>query len=158
MGICKSKQINNHDDYIVQAMMNNEGQVLKIYRENSNDFTEFTVGLDKTLVENIYFKQLSLINVTPNADGVVDDCCICLEPMNSGVVCLNVCDHIFHRKCIQKQLDVKEICPLCRAENDMSKINEIKNNWPELRNQDPDSDLESTYSYSSDYSYGNDDY
>ena len=158
MGICKSKQINNHDDYIVQAMKDNPGQVLKIYRENSDDFTEFTVGLDKTLVENRYFKRLSLINVTQCADGIVDDCCICLEPMDSGVVCLNVCGHRFHRKCIQKQLDVKEICPLCRAENDMSKINEIKNNWPELRIPCPEPELEETYSYSSGYSYGNDEY
>ena len=147
MGSCKSKRIKNHNDYIVKAIKDNPGQILKIYRENSREFSVFTIGLDQSIVENKYIKRISLIDVKPCADEVVDDCCICLEPLKSHVVSINICTHTFHRKCIQKQLGVKESCPLCRSENDINKINEIKRQC--LPNEAADPELQVTNSYSS---------
>lgn len=40
------------------------------------------------------------------------DCCICLEPMQTGVKL--ECNHILHKECIRKWHTIKKSCPLCR--------------------------------------------
>ena len=39
----------NHNDYIVQAIKNNPGQILKIYRENSREFSEILRKLEEKM-------------------------------------------------------------------------------------------------------------
>ena len=51
-------------------------------------------------------------------------CSICFELMNgekNGKVCMSKhCMHIFHAVCIERVIDEKQICPLCRAQIDRS--------------------------------------
>ena len=45
-------------------------------------------------------------------------CSICLEDVSEGsrVRTLNICNHIFHRLCIDKWFLEKTCCPSCRTE------------------------------------------
>ena len=50
------------------------------------------------------------------------ECSICLEKMDKGndIVSLDICDHIYHEKCIREWLNKSRICPLCRSNVDDS--------------------------------------
>ena len=43
-------------------------------------------------------------------------CCICLDNFNN-VKCIKTlqCDHVFHKYCIDKWIDKKNSCPICRS-------------------------------------------
>lgn len=46
------------------------------------------------------------------------DCWICLESfkVEDVILAVNTCKHIFHEKCIEKWIMMREICPVCRSE------------------------------------------
>ena len=59
--------------------------------------------------------QIPIITVTKT----IEDCCaICLQPMQEGerVRVLPSCSHSFHIHCIDKWLDIRSNCPLCKKE------------------------------------------
>lgn len=44
-----------------------------------------------------------------------DDCAICQDTLSTQhCAALNVCNHVFHRKCIERALQSKVLCPICR--------------------------------------------
>jgi len=47
-----------------------------------------------------------------------NSCSICLEDYKEGqeIITLPKCDHIFHKPCVTKWLDINKICPICRTE------------------------------------------
>ena len=54
------------------------------------------------------------------------ECDICLTNEVKSLSQLN-CNHLFHSDCINKWLQQKDTCPLCRAEfNDFNEIEKIK--------------------------------
>lgn len=66
---------------------------------------------------NIILDQLKT-NKIDNVNNLHNEnkrCCICLQDFkkNDNAIFLP-CFHLFHRKCISKWLDNKEICPLCK--------------------------------------------
>ena len=44
------------------------------------------------------------------------DCVICMMPLKSSlpIISLQICNHFFHKKCIEKCLEMKPQCPICR--------------------------------------------
>lgn len=52
------------------------------------------------------------VNISPNNDDI---CSICLEKLNINKVIKLKCNHLFHEKCIQQWLSIKNICPLCNG-------------------------------------------
>ncbi len=70
---------------------------------------------DNNYTINSYHKKIYLESVNPSKKIQEEECAICLEPMEKNAVKLSVCDHYFHRKCIEKHLKINESCPLCRA-------------------------------------------
>jgi hypothetical protein len=69
-------------------------------------------SMDSLLDEN----QSKLIPSTSHCNDT--DCAICLSPMKSdeNIVKINVsgCNHVFHRDCAKKALEMKPCCPICR--------------------------------------------
>ena len=51
-------------------------------------------------------------------EGAEDDCPICMEKMKGGEkdVCKLYCKHYFHVECMEKWLETRMECPICRAE------------------------------------------
>ncbi|CAL4915415.1 unnamed protein product [Urochloa decumbens] len=49
--------------------------------------------------------------------GVPEDCPICLEPFadDDGVRVVPACGHLYHAPCIDRWLDVRNSCPVCRC-------------------------------------------
>uniref|UniRef100_A0A0A9BNE9 RING-type E3 ubiquitin transferase n=1 Tax=Arundo donax TaxID=35708 RepID=A0A0A9BNE9_ARUDO len=49
--------------------------------------------------------------------GLPEDCPICLEPFgdDDGVRVVPACGHLFHAPCIDRWLDVRNSCPVCRC-------------------------------------------
>lgn len=66
-----------------------------------NDILPTTVLVDTT-------------NLETTADENLDHCSICLEKMYVKLV-ITPCKHIFHNKCINKWMENKKECPLCRT-------------------------------------------
>ena len=44
-----------------------------------------------------------------------DNCSVCLLPLDRQPVQLSQCKHYFHYNCMDKWLDVKLSCPICRS-------------------------------------------
>ena len=43
-------------------------------------------------------------------------CCVCTELITKNdVVRPNVCNHLYHKKCLEKAFTYNEYCPICRA-------------------------------------------
>jgi hypothetical protein len=60
----------------------------------------------------IDYKYL-VISVKRNSEYPGDDCCICLEKMQSSVSRIS-CGHAYHKCCIEKWLAKSNTCPYCR--------------------------------------------
>jgi len=45
-----------------------------------------------------------------------EECSICLEKQNETTVKLNICDHLYHEKCIRMSIEKSNLCPLCRKD------------------------------------------
>ena len=43
------------------------------------------------------------------------NCVICTEDIRDTAVKLN-CTHLFHKDCIDRWINIHEVCPVCRAE------------------------------------------
>lgn len=67
-----------------------------------------------------------------STDTPIDDCSICLDPFNKaekqkitgykqtpnidlGSIEITRCHHVFHRQCLNRWRDTRDICPLCRT-------------------------------------------
>jgi hypothetical protein len=49
-------------------------------------------------------------------DTEVDECHMCLEPLDMGeLLTLDPCNHVFHTTCIRPWLERDRSCPKCRA-------------------------------------------
>lgn len=64
----------------------------------------------------------SLLEPTESAyilNSKQDACAICLENFKQEEILLNLpsCEHSFHKTCLDKWLQYKKICPLCRNES-----------------------------------------
>ncbi|CAN6288874.1 unnamed protein product [Urochloa humidicola] len=49
--------------------------------------------------------------------GIPEDCPICLEPFadDDGVRVVPACGHLYHAPCIDRWLDMRNSCPVCRC-------------------------------------------
>ena len=56
----------------------------------------------------------------------VTKCTICLDPIALSAIMKLLCDHIFHRHCIEKWKERKNTCPLCRKVIDITKAVMLK--------------------------------
>jgi len=55
----------------------------------------------------------------PNVAQVSNaECAVCLEPLNTSIMCALACGHFFHHECIAgiKSFGLSKKCPLCRSE------------------------------------------
>ncbi|KAK4851161.1 hypothetical protein QYF36_012872 [Acer negundo] len=50
-------------------------------------------------------------------DGRCTDCAICLDGFRIGDQCRvgSICKNLFHKYCIDRWLETKKLCPLCRG-------------------------------------------
>jgi len=51
-----------------------------------------------------------------------DDCCICLEKLNSKPCVALRCSHPFHKECISTHFNYSKTCPICRRDYEMVSI------------------------------------
>lgn len=71
--------------------------------------------IDKVNIQyKILNKKLIYESCIPNSNM---ECSICLDPLDKNVVKLDNCNHMFHKKCIQKLINTNSNakCPLCRG-------------------------------------------
>lgn len=58
---------------------------------------------------------MTAIPVIPDNYG---ECSVCLQPMTNAQnneIRRSICDHIFHKNCIENWLQYNTTCPICRA-------------------------------------------
>jgi hypothetical protein len=59
----------------------------------------------------------------------IDECMICLEPLEYDVAILN-CNHKIHLKCVQQWIETKKnilnLCPICEIQGEIINIVEFK--------------------------------
>eukprot|EP01083_Nonionella_stella_P143405 445698_1 len=61
---------------------------------------------------------------------VLNNCSICLEPLNSSgyhQICCLKCGHIFGRKCIEKTIKKRGLCPMCKTTATTAQIRNLFN-------------------------------
>lgn len=51
-----------------------------------------------------------------NTENILEDCSICLDNMEKGLIVKTICNHIFHNDCITQNIKYYSTCPLCRTE------------------------------------------
>ena len=66
-----------------------------------------------------YFNKLSHYfqkNIKNDQKNEIDICVICREKLlnNDDLFLNNNCIHVFHQKCIKKNLQYSDYCPICR--------------------------------------------
>jgi len=85
---------------VPSSTSNNIGSNTKLYYQAPNNIT---TGMPRALVTVTSFK--------PD-----DECLICQDTLSSNGSCvkLTVCDHTFHKSCIERAFEVKNQCPVCR--------------------------------------------
>ena len=77
-----------------------------IQQVNANSIHEYLL-----LVRN----QTVCYRLGPKDPHIGEECCICLDEFKyKSKVCRLECCHLFHKKCIEKWLLEKPICPLCK--------------------------------------------
>jgi hypothetical protein len=102
-------------------------------RDNDRD----TVMLE-ILNRNIQREALNIIRTRTtsyklgkNDPHIGDECCICLDEFkNRSKVSRIECCHVFHKKCIEKWLLERAVCPLCKFDvfDDLDIIIDIEDN------------------------------
>lgn len=70
------------------------------------------------MLKSLIVEYLNMKYKSNNCLCVDDECAICIEPIHKEYVPLFVCNHKFHKHCINKWLQINNYCPLCR--NDLS--------------------------------------
>ena len=60
-------------------------------------------------------EDLLLVSPVSGDSPTVEDCVICLEPLNGPVVQLP-CSHHYHRNCFSNWGRLSAVCPMCREE------------------------------------------
>ena len=64
---------------------------------------------------NIIRTRTTSYKLGKNDPHIGDECCICLDEFkNRSKVSRIECCHVFHKKCIEKWLLEKAVCPLCK--------------------------------------------
>jgi len=63
------------------------------------------------------------------------ECAICQDNSPEDVKVL-VCDHAYHRRCINKWLREKDNCPMCRATREISPASSLPNDETGLIDRD----------------------
>ena len=80
-------------------------------------------------LEKVYWPKLvkKAIPVLDTILPIGEECGICLNSLNETEVCGNMkCKHYFHCECIQKWLENKNTCPVCRADFDLFKVDDSR--------------------------------
>ena len=84
-----------------------------------NHNTHIKENIYKKPSKNVYLNFLGKYNRVKDGDNILTkECPICLEEFSKNVGYRKLdCDHVFHKKCIDKWLyqDKKLRCPLCRV-------------------------------------------
>jgi len=68
--------------------------------------------MDNFIIKNKRFD----IPYTPHTPYNNEECSICLEKQNETTVKLDICNHLYHEKCIKMCLEKSNLCPLCRKD------------------------------------------
>jgi hypothetical protein len=53
--------------------------------------------------------------------NVTDDCPICFTNLGTNDMIKTNCDHVFHKECLNKWLEVNDSCPVCRRRSNVSR-------------------------------------
>lgn len=106
-------------------------------RRRQRDDDRDTVMLE-ILNRNIQREALNIIRTRTtsyklgkNDPHIGDECCICLDEFkNRSKVSRIECCHVFHKKCIEKWLLERAVCPLCKFDvfDDLDIIIDIEDN------------------------------
>jgi uncharacterized transporter YbjL len=125
--------INEHSDFYatIEAMIENLKNSNVINVNNEENLIEFDIEFEyvnnEEDTENNYFKNCKEINenicksekIKENDELVGNTCLICHEDFKVGEFKRKLpanCNHIYHKKCIDKWLKKKSSCPVCRYE------------------------------------------
>lgn len=102
----------------VKRLAENRDSILSIQKDGLYKYYigTFSFTNNSYTIES-YDKKIWLESVDVDNQKKIQEkeCAICLEPMNKNAVKLSVCNHYFHKKCIEQYFKVNESCPLCRA-------------------------------------------
>ena len=91
-------------------------------RRNRHVHNEIMLDIIQQVSANSVHEYLQLVRnqtvcyrLGPKDPHIGEECCICLDEFKyKSKVCRLECCHLFHKKCIEKWLLEKPICPLCK--------------------------------------------
>ena len=107
--------------YVVRLFKRTNVTERRIYitpSENTNDFRmiESPIHNDRKIINNFENYLTTPSPPIKNRKRITNECCICLEPLNSKKnIYLNTCKHEIHVHCIKEWFKVNVDCPLCRS-------------------------------------------
>lgn len=74
-----------------------------------------------------YYCNIHLKSIKAN-----QECSICFEPMTQSTALKLGCNHIFHKKCMQKWGEQSDQCPLCRQTLDVKSVMAVNKDYMEM--------------------------
>ena len=102
-----SLDLNNSNEQTNQHIFNLD-QIQGSYHFINSDSTNLSLKNEEYYCENIIFKNNILCGV---------ECSICVNQIEHFEECCMIsCKHSYHKKCIDRWLNIKKNCPICRTD------------------------------------------
>ncbi len=71
--------------------------------------------MSNNCIGTCYDEDVEPVSKKINCNDTVNDCGICMEQLLENDKYITQCNHIFHKECINKWLQIKDNCPYCRT-------------------------------------------
>ena len=106
----------------ISTELNNENTLSHhpIYSSSNNDNNDDNFNGNETLKCVLEISKLKIDDeilkfFSPNKNLSKENCCICLEKIDTKKIILSGCKHTLHIGCAKKWFMEKAHCPLCRS-------------------------------------------
>ena len=109
------KEIQNQTEEMCLLAVKQNGMALQFVKNQTNEICLLAVKQNGMALQFVNDKEYKLLFITSNINIKKDDICsICISQNDSEWCEILDCLHVFHKECLLRWLEEKNICPNCR--------------------------------------------
>ena len=107
--------VKNQTNEICLSAVQQNGMALQFVKNQTNEICLSAVQQNGMALQFVNDKEYKLLFITSNINIKKDDICsICISQNDSEWCEILDCLHVFHKECLLRWLEEKNICPNCR--------------------------------------------